>query len=285
MEDSRVTLERAKILVTGATGKTGRRLVAHLRQADVDYVAASRLPDDPKGLPFDWMDPDGHDRALEGVTGVYVIFPSAGRDPAPLVIDFCRKALGRDVRRIVLLSGSLLPEGGPYMGQLHTWLRANAPEWAVLRPSWFMQNFTEDFYLATIRAEGVIYSGAGHGRVAFIDAEDIAKSALGVLTATLPPNREFILTGPEALNYDTAAAVISEVSGRQVHHIPLDTDAFIAHLIANGFNEGAAQTLGRMDALIAQGAEDRITDDVLAASGAAPSSFDAFARAARQVWA
>jgi uncharacterized protein YbjT (DUF2867 family) len=279
-----MTLDRSKILVTGATGKTGRRLVALLRQANTDYVAASRQPDDPKGLPFDWTHPDAHDHALEGVTGVYVIFPSTDRDPAPLVIDFCRKALGRGVRRIVLLSGSLLPEGGPYMGQLHAWLRANAPEWAVLRPSWFMQNFTEDFYLTTILAEGVIYSGAGHGRVGFIDADDIARSALGALTAPLPPNREFILTGPEALSYDAAAAVISEVSGRRVRHVPLDADALIARLIANGFNKGAAQTLGRMDALIAQGAEDRTTDDVLALSGMAPSSFDAFARAARQVW-
>jgi uncharacterized protein YbjT (DUF2867 family) len=261
-----MSLGRSKILVTGATGKTGRRLVALLRQADVDYVAASRQPDDPKGL-------------------VYVIFPDADRDPAPSVIEFCRKAIDRGVRRIVLLSGSLLPEGGPYMGQVHAWLRANAPEWAVLRPSWFMQNFAADFYLSTIRAEGLIYSGAGEGRVGFVDADDIARSALGALTAAFPPNREFILTGPEALNYDTAAAIISEASGRRVRHVPLGIDAFIARLIASGFNKGVAQTLGQMDALIAAGAEDRTTDDVLAASGTAPSSFEAFAQAARQAWA
>jgi uncharacterized protein YbjT (DUF2867 family) len=37
-----MTVDGSRILVTGATGKTGRRLVALLRQADTDYVAAPR---------------------------------------------------------------------------------------------------------------------------------------------------------------------------------------------------------------------------------------------------
>ena len=274
-----------KILVTGAAGKTGSRLVQLLRAARRDYVAGARRPsDDPKSVFFDWTVLDSHDAALKDVAALYLVFPSADRDPAALVIDFCQKAISGGVERIVLLSGSLLPEGGPYMGQVHRWLRANAPEWAVLRPSWFMQNFAENFYLQTIRAEGVIYSGTGEGRVGFIDAGDIAKSAFGTLTAAAAPNREFVLTGPQTLSYAEAAATITAVSGRPVRHVSMSAPAFSTRLIASGFFEGVARTLAGMDELISRGAEDRTTDDVFQASGSQPSPFDAFAAATREIW-
>lgn len=275
-----------RILVTGATGKTGRRLVSLLKAAGVDHLAASRSPGgDPAARVFDWLAPATHDAILEAATALYVVFPVVDQDPAGQVIEFCGKALSRGVRRIVLLSGSLAPEGGPRMGQLHAWLRANAPEWAVLQPSWFMQNFIEPFSTPSIRDEGVIYSAAGSGRLGFVDVQDIARSAFGALTTEAAPNRAFVLTGPEALSYDDVAAKISRAAGHAVRHVSLSPEAYTQHLIANGFGKGTARTLAWMDGLIADGAEDRVTDGVLSASGAPPSAFDAFASANAQAWA
>jgi uncharacterized protein YbjT (DUF2867 family) len=233
---------------------------------------------------FDWTAPGTHDQALKDVGAVYLISPSAGDDPAPLVIDFCRKAITAGVERLVLLSGSMLPEGGPRMGQVHSWLRVNAPEWAVLRPSWFMQNFTEGFYLGTILNEGVVYSGTGERRLGFIDAGDIAKSAFGTLTAATAPNRDLILTGPRALSYAEVAATITALSGRPVRHVSMPVDAFTKRLIAAGFSKGVARILAAMDGLMSKGVEDRTTDEVFQASGAHPSSFEAFAADVREIW-
>ncbi|HEV2604757.1 MAG TPA: ergot alkaloid biosynthesis protein, partial [Microvirga sp.] len=65
--------------------------------------------------------------------------------------------------------------GDPMMGEVHAWLATNAPEWAVLRPSWFMQNFSEGPHGRTIREESAIYSATDTGRVGFISADDIAE--------------------------------------------------------------------------------------------------------------
>ena len=105
------------------------------------------------------------------------------------------------------------------MGEVHAALPGLFDAWAVLRPSWFMQNFTGDHpHAESIRTTGTLASATGTGRVAFIDADDIAAVAAHALTAGDAPNRDLVLTGPEALGYDDIAAVLTEVTGRRVTH-------------------------------------------------------------------
>ena len=207
------------ILITGGSGKTGLRLAQQLRDRNVSYRSAARgTRKDSDTFPFDWLDRSTWRAALTGVTGVYLVSPAIQGDPAPIMIDFVKEAISVGAKRFVLLSASLLPAGGPAMGQVHKWLEENAEGWAVLRPSWFMQNFSEGPHLDSIRNEGRIYSAAGDGRVPFIDANDIAACAASALTSAAPANTDFILTGRDLLSYDGVAAVISQVSGRSVIH-------------------------------------------------------------------
>ena len=148
------------ILVTGGTGKTGRRVVAQLGDAGSSARVAARRPP-PGGVRFDWADPDTFGPALHGVGAVYLVAPPGEGDPLAAMEPFLRRALAAGVRRYVLLSSSFLPEGGPLMGQVHSFLRAMALEWTVLRPTWFMQNFSEQQHLPSIRDEGTI-PGATH---------------------------------------------------------------------------------------------------------------------------
>lgn len=86
-------------------------------------------------------------------------------------------------------------------------------QWAVLRPSWFMQNFTGTHtHARSIRDEGIISTATASGRVGFVDAEDIAAVAVRALTDEQAPNTGLVLTGPEALSHDDIAAVITEVT-------------------------------------------------------------------------
>jgi len=55
-----------RVLVTGATGKTGRSLVSLLSAAGVTHRAASRGGEPP----FDWARPETWDAALEGAGSV-----------------------------------------------------------------------------------------------------------------------------------------------------------------------------------------------------------------------
>jgi ergot alkaloid biosynthesis protein len=269
-----------RVLVTGGTGKTGRRVAEQLLAAGSEVRVASR------GGPhaFDWFDEGAWDAALDGVSAVYLVPPPSAGDIPAAMMAFAQAAVARRVRRFVLLSGSPMPEGGPGVGQTHRWLHENTEDWAVIRPSWFMQNFSEGQHLATIRDEGVIFSATEDGRIPFINADDIAAAAVAALTAPAPLNRDFILTGPQPISYDTVARHISEATGRPITHRRISAEDLAAWYQTNGRPALLAQMLGIMDTMIAGGAEDRVTDDFEVLTGRAPTGFEAFARANRELW-
>ncbi len=189
------------------------------------------------------------------------------------MLPFLDRARAAGVRRAVLLSSSAITEGGPAVGQVHRALPGLFDEWAVLRPSWFMQNFTGTHAHAdSIRADGVILTAAGTGRVGFVDADDIAAVAARALTDEQAPDTDLVLTGPEALSHDDIAALLTEVTGRQVVHHHLTYEAMrdrLAAVIPPAF----ATMLAGMDRSIAEGGEDRTTDTVHRLTGRPPHDF------------
>ncbi|MER7964093.1 NmrA family NAD(P)-binding protein [Streptomyces ardesiacus] len=265
-------------LVIGATGTTGSRTAAQLTAAGHRVKAASRRATPVAGaepVPFDWYDPATHAAALDGVDRVYLIPPLGDSDPAASMLPFLRQARAAGVRRAVLLSSSAIPEGGPAVGAVHQALPDLFGQWAVLRPSWFMQNFTGTHaHARSTRDEGVIWTATGSGRVGFVDAEDIATVAMRALTDEPAPNTDLVLTGPEALSHDDIAAVITEVTGRPVVHRRLSYEQMRDRLTTQVPVEFAAMLAG-MDRAIAEGVEDRITDTVQRLTGRPPRTFRA----------
>ncbi|MFC9741479.1 NAD(P)H-binding protein [Streptomyces noursei] len=265
-------------LVIGATGNTGSRTVAQLTAAGHRVKAASRRETPVAGtepVPFDWYDPATHVAALDGVDRVYLIPPVGDSDPAATMLPFLHQARTAGVHRAVLLSSSAIPEGGPAVGTVHQALPGLFEQWAVLRPSWFMQNFTGTHaHARSIRDEGIIWTAAESGRVGFVDAEDIAAVAVRALTDGQSPNADLVLTGPEALSHDDIAAIITEVIGRAVIHRRLSYERMRDRLTTQVPVEFAAMLAG-MDRAIAGGAEDRITDTVQRLTGRPPRTFQA----------
>ncbi|MET8615207.1 NmrA family NAD(P)-binding protein [Streptomyces misionensis] len=265
-------------LVIGATGTTGSRTVAQLTAAGHRVKAASRRATPVAGtepVPFDWYDPATHAAALDGVDRVYLIPPLGDSDPAAIMLPFLHQARMAGVRRAVLLSSSAIPEGGPAVGKVHQALPELFDQWAVLRPSWFMQNFTGTHaHARSIRDEGIIWTATEGGRVGFVDAEDIAAVAVRALTDEHAPNTDLVLTGPEALSHDDIAAIITEATGRVVVHRRLSYEQMRDRLTTQVPVEFAAMLAG-MDRAIAEGAEDRITDTVQRLTGRPPHTFRA----------
>lgn len=272
-----------RVLITGGKGKTGRRVASRLIASSFDVTIGTRTPDGPRDRRFDWADPSSAS-AFDGYDAVYLVAPTDRADHLAVMQPLLEEAMGRGVRRFVLLSSSLLEPGGPMMGEVHAWLAQSAPEWAVLRPSWFMQNFSEGPHATTIREERIIYSATGAGRVGFIDAEDIAATAAACLTAKTPLNSDVVLTGPQALSYDDIAAIITAALGRPVRHVSLDPAALTARFVSQGLPPDYANTLAGMDVDIATGAEDYTTLGVAQVTGQRPSSFLAFANRVLERW-
>lgn len=163
----------AAVFVTGGTGKVARQLAPLLAgpfaSEPIPVLLGSRsggTPDASRyaGVAFDWGNPSSWRPALAQLrelaaansnkgdfyddddhtgpaTAVFLIVPSIV-EPGGMVsafIDLAREKA--NARRFVLLSASLIEDGGPAMGQVHRGLRERGEkgeiEWAVLRPTWF----------------------------------------------------------------------------------------------------------------------------------------------------
>jgi uncharacterized protein YbjT (DUF2867 family) len=255
-----------RVLVTGGTGKTGRLVAERLVGRGVEARIATRRPLSADQVRFDWEDTTTHDPALDGAASVYLVAPTDRTEQLTVMRPFLERAVARVPGQLVLLSASSLNEGGPMMGEVHAWLHAHAPRWTVLRPSWFMQNFTTQ-HLPSIIHEGCIYSATGDGRVPFIDAADIAAVAVEALTDAALASDDYVLTGPEALTYDEVALAITETTGRPVRHCRLSTEELAGRYAAFGIPCHYASMLAGMDEAIANGAEDRTTKKVQQITG------------------
>ncbi|MFF3641625.1 NAD(P)H-binding protein [Streptomyces sp. NPDC002564] len=272
------------ILVTGGTGTTGRRVAARLAARGHRVRVASRRPggDAPHGaaVRFDWADTATHAPALDGVSGVYLVPAVADPDPAAHVLPFLDRARRAGVERVVLLGASAVTEADGGLGEAYRALRERFPAWAVLRPSWFMQNFTGRHpHAESIRASGEIVSATGDGRIAFVDADDIAEVGVRALTDGRAHNAAHLVTGPQALSYADAAALLSGATGRPVRHRAVSRTVLRDRLTATGMPVEYAEMLAGMDEAIAAGAEDRTSPAVERVTGRAPRSFAEFVAA------
>jgi uncharacterized protein YbjT (DUF2867 family) len=135
------TQDRKPTLVLGGTGKTGRRVVERLEAQALPVRVGSRSGEPP----FDWEVRSTWAPALEGVGTVYISYypdiaiPGAGEK----VRAFAELALERGVRRMALLSG----RGEPIAEQAEEAVRDTGADLTILRSTWFMQNFSEDYML------------------------------------------------------------------------------------------------------------------------------------------
>ncbi|WP_229908453.1 NAD(P)H-binding protein [Comamonas sp. JC664] len=276
----------ARILVIGAAGNTGRHIVSRLTELGVPVRAATRQGT-PTGHPlaeavrFDWARTDGHDAALEGVDRLYLIAPAVDADPASLMLPFIERARARGVRRAVLLSAAVVAEGTPGIGMVHQALRERMPEWTVLQPSWFMQNFVNPSHHlgAAILRDGRMVTATGQGRVGFVDAQDIAEVAVRALTDARAHDTAHVITGPQALAYDDIADILTRVSGRRVRHQAVNPEEAQRFMESSGMPAPYARFLAQLEDAIRQGVEDRVTDTVSRVTGREPRTFEAFARA------
>ncbi len=213
----------APVLVTGATGTVGAPLVEALLAAGVRVRAGSRHADmtvQPKGpewVRFDLTDPGTWSAAFTGVRTMFLLRPpqvaNVGRDVAPAME--AARAIG--VRHVVLLSvqGADRLKVVPH-ARIEAWLRSSGMSWTFVRPSFFTQNLAQ-VHGAQVRAHDELLMPAGHGRTAFVDAEDVAAvAAVALLDPGAHVGRAYTPTGPEALTYTEVAEQLSDVLGRRI---------------------------------------------------------------------
>lgn len=173
----------------------------------------TRIASRTSGTRFDWNDQATWQPAVSGVDVAYVTYAPdlAVPESSTHIEEFAELAYREGVRRIVLLSG----RGEPAAQKAEQVLADSGLEWAVVRASWFAQNFSEGYLLDPIR-EGHLALPVGEVGEPFIDVDDLADVAVAALTRTDLLGRVLEVTGPELLTFAAAVDAISTESGRLV---------------------------------------------------------------------
>lgn len=269
------------VLVTGGTGKTGAELVRLLRGNGVPVRVASRHPsaDDPDAVRFDWEDPTTHPAALRGMDRIFLVPPVNSVDPILSVGPFLDQAQRLGVRRVVLLGSAIVLPNAPSAVEMAARVRARSG-WVVLRASGFMQNFLSPHPVGErVLRHGEVHTAAGEGAVGWIDARDVAAAASALLADPgVEPDsqRDYLLTGPKALSYRDAAAIITARTGRTVRVETVGTEEQAFAYRAAGMPSEFAAALAAIEDGIRRGLHDQVSTAVLDLTGRPPRSFDAF---------
>ena len=270
-------------LVLGATGKTGSRVANRLLSRGLPVRTAARSGADAH---FDWDDPGTYAPALHGVNRVYLLGPVMRTHFADQVSAFLDQAEAAGARHVTYLSaygtGSAPPETAMRRVELDLLGRPGLTH-AILRPAWFMQNFSETF-LQPI--DGAIVVPAGGGAEAFVDAGDIAAVASATLAdPQAHAGAQYALTGPDALTFAEAAKIISAVSGQAIDYTDIDRDEWVAAAVAGGVPAEYGAVLRKLTETVASGRGSRPSNDIEKVTGAPPASFADFARRTAAAWA
>ena len=271
-----------RVLVLGATGKTGWRVAGLLSEQGVSVRTAARGGAD---IRFDWNNPATFEGALQGVTGVYLVSPVMRVDFAGVVSDFLDQAEHAGVQNVTYLSAYGMEHAPAEVAlravELDLESRGSFTH-SILRPAWFMQNFSETF-LKPVNDEIVVPSGTG--AEAFVNAEDIASVAAATLAEPeRHAGRAYAPTGPESLTLDEAARIISAVAGRTIVYRDTDRDEWVDAMVRSGVPAEYGEVLRTLTETIESGRGSQPNGDVLAATGAAPVSFADFAAKTAPAW-
>jgi NAD(P)H dehydrogenase (quinone) len=284
------------LLVTGAAGHLGRRVIAHLLESrhvsPGRIVAATRNPEKLADLAargieirrLDFDDPGTLGPALAGVDRMLLISTDALDRPGrrlkqhQAAVEAARRA---GVKHVVYTSmpnpeSSVVLFAPDHLGTEQA-LAASGLGWTILRNNWYMENLF--MALPAALASGQWHTAAADGRVGYVAREDCARVAAAVLAAGAAEDaagERYDVTGPESFTVEQVAAAVREITGRPLAVVPVSDEQLQQGLLAAGVPEFLAPLLVSFDANIRAGKLAVVSATVTGLTGKPPQTLRAF---------
>lgn len=203
------------VLVTGATGNTGRHVVAGLLAEGVPVRALVRrsdhgLPAGVEAVDGDIADPAAVARAAAGTRAAYLVWPLMTADG----IGPVAAALARGAGRVVLLSAANAGSGDPgergSAGEVEDAVRGSGASWTFLRVTGLAANALQ--WAAQVRT-GTVRAPYGRARRSLVHERDVAAVAVRALLDGGHGGRAYLTTGPEAVSQREQVRILGEAVG------------------------------------------------------------------------
>lgn len=276
-----------EILVLGATGNTGSEVVKQLKEAGADFGIMARSADAANKLDLNpnqvrvsnYDDVETMTKALEGVKKIYVAMP-AHPSNQQWIENTVVAAKAAGVELIVKLSGmGAKADAGSEIIRTHVLtddiVKASGIAYTIVQPNSFFQNLYGS--LPTINAMGQFFLPLAQAKQSVIDIRDVAAVVVTALTQSGHENQTYLISGPEALTFAEQAAILTEVSGKQIDYIAVPQEAAESAMKGAGMDNWTAEKLAEIMAWFGEGHYASVTDTVERVTGNKPRTFRAFA--------
>ena len=246
------------ILVTGAAGKTGRRVVQRLADTGTEVRAMLHTPEQLEPLlelgarevmVGDLQTVDDVSRAMDGVRTVYHICPNVHPREIEIGERAIAAALAAGVDRFVF--HSVLHPGVEAMP--HHWLKHQVERklarsglsFSILQPCAYMQNLSAHVPRMTVHGRLEVPYDVG-AEFSLVDLRDVAAAATTVLTQSGHEGRTYELCGPEPLSHTRLARTFESALGRPVEAVSSDPAEWEKKARSSGLSDYAVDALMKM---------------------------------------
>jgi len=228
-----------KVLITGATGSTGKNAIKKLLELKIPVRALVHKKDarseqlSTQGVELvegDLSDFDSVSAAFKGISGAYFLYPIQVPGILEATAFFAQAAIEEGVSFIVNMSQiSARRVAKSHAAQGH-WIaerlfdRSGIPV-AHLRPTFFAEWL---MYVAKfIKQQSELILPFGEARYAPIAAEDLGRVVASILADPVGhAGQLYPLFGPKELTQFEIAGILSEVLGRKITYLPMEIEAF-----------------------------------------------------------
>ena len=259
-----------KILVLGSTGKTGKRVVERLQNLQKPLRLGSR-----NGQPsFNWNEPSNWKEVLSGIESVYITFQPDLAVPQTVekIKFFTEIAQANNVKKLVLLSG----RGEKEAQACEQIVIQSGMDWTIVRASWFMQNFSENFLLDSILSNEVVLPVI-KSLEPFVDADDIADVVVATLTDNTHLSKIYELTGSELLSFESATSLIAKASNRDISYAEISMEEYVAILKSYQLPDDFIWLIRYLFTEVLDGRNQSLSSDVEKILGRKPTTFNEYA--------
>lgn len=211
------------IAVTGSTGAVGCLVAKNLAALGVAQRLlvrdTSRAPQLPQSTAwaFDYADHAASLKALDGIDTLFMVSAPESDHRMQLHTSFIDAAVAAGVQHIVYTSFSCAaPDAEFTLAREHhateEYLRASGLGFTFLRDSFYL-----DFLPHLVGEDGVIRGPAQTGHFAPVARADVARTAATVLSSAREhTGATYDLTGPQSLNMNDVATILSEVREERI---------------------------------------------------------------------
>ncbi len=273
------------LLVTGASGQLGRRVIAHLLQthkiAPQQIIATTRNPETLADLAAqgvvvrraDFEDPASLTAAFTGADRLLLISTDALDRPGRRLeqhVNAVNAATTAGVKHVVYTSmprpepGSPIPFAPDHLGTEKA-LAASPMSWTVLRHSWYAENL--HLSLPSVLAGGQWYSAAGDGATAYVTRDDCARADAAALASADIARTTLNITGPQALTVAQIAALATLVLGKPIQVVLVSPEQLAQGMAAAGVPAFLVPLLVSFDVNALAGRVAGVSDDLQRLTG------------------